>query len=186
MKALESTPSFDLYSAPIESSDRLLRRGRERAAALGLVRAVFGPCAGIGHSPEGAPYVEGAESAAISISHDSDTCILAVGRSGEAIGVDIERPRQQLMRIRSKFLSSAETARLESHSCQEGRTDFLLRCWTAKEAVYKCALTPGLGLTEIETSEAMDRASARGESYSLSFRGMPDGAVIAVAVKSKL
>lgn len=185
MKTLASTESFDLYGTAVPASDCGQRRQREREAALALVKEVFGPDAGIGHSPEGAPYITGAESRAISISHDADTCVLAVGKTGAAIGVDIEQPRPQLMRVKARFLSAAETLRLENRD-SAGGTRFLLRCWTAKEAVYKCALTPGLGLTEIETSPAADRASARGETYSLSFLGMPGGALIAVAVKSEL
>lgn len=188
MKPLISTEFFDVYSAPV-TNDGLQsgRQERERAAALSLVRAVFGPTARIDHSPEGAPILSGTtKTTRISISHDSDTCLLATGKTASPIGVDIERPRAQLKRVAPRFLSPCETARLESIGDEEKRTDFLLRCWTAKEAVYKCALTPGLGLKEIVTSQAMDEAEARGERFRLWNYPCGKNATITLAMKTEL
>lgn len=185
MKAAISTESFDLYTIPIPADPELPRRERERAAALSLVRAVFGP-ATIGHTTEGAPLLEGVENPApISISHDCDTCLLAVSRCGRTIGADIETPRGQLMRVAPRFLGPEEKARFDSLSGEDERMEFLLRCWTAKEAVYKCARTPGLALTEIRLSASADTAEARGNRYTLWFYGHPEEAITAVAVKTE-
>lgn len=186
MKAAISTESFDIYTLPIPADTELTRRERERAAALSLVRAVFGPDATISHTTEGAPLLEGVENpATISISHDCDTCLLAVSRCGRPIGADIETPREQLMRVARRFLGPEEQARLDRLSGEDGRMEFLLRCWTAKEAVYKCALTPGLALTEIRLSASADAAEARGNRYALWFYGRSEVAITAVAVKTE-
>lgn len=186
MKAAITTESFDIYTTPIPADPDLTRRERERAAALSLVRAVFGPGANIGHTPEGAPLLEGVKKAEpISISHDCDACLLAVSRCGRTIGADIETPRSQLMRVAPRFLGPEEKARFDSLSGEDERMEFLLRCWTAKEAVYKCALTPGLALTEIRLSASADAAEARGNRYALWFYGRSEVAITAVAVKTE-
>lgn len=186
MKAAISTESFDIYTLPIPADPKLTRRERERTAALSLVRAVFGPDATIGHTSEGAPLLKDVEKAVpISISHDCDTCLLAVSRCGRPIGADIETPRGQLMCVARRFLGPEEQARLDRLSGEDERMEFLLRCWTAKEAVYKCALTPGLALTEIRFSTSTDAATARGNRYELWFYGHPKEAITAVAVKTE-
>lgn len=186
MKAAITTESFDIYTTPIPADPDLTRRERERAAALSLVRAVFGPGANIGHTPEGAPLLEGVKKAEpISISHDCDACLLAASRCGRTIGADIETPRSQLMRVAPRFLGPEEKARFDSLSGEDERMEFLLRCWTAKEAVYKCALTPGLALTEIRLSASADAAEARGNRYALWFYGRSEVAITAVAVKTE-
>lgn len=186
MKAAISTESFDIYTLPIPADPELTRRERERAAALSLVRAVFSPDTTIGHTTEGAPLLEGVENPApISISHDCDTCLLAVSRCGRTIGADIETPRGQLMRVAPRFLGPEEKARFDGLSDDNEQMEFLLRCWTAKEAVYKCALTPGLALTEIRLSASADTAEARESRYALWFYGHPEEAITAVAVKTE-
>ena len=186
MNAAISTESFDIYTIPIPADPKLTRRERERAAALSLVRAVFGPDATIGHTSEGAPLLEGVENPVpISISHDCDTCLLAVSRCRRPIGADIETPRGQLMRVARRFLGPVEQARLDRLSGEDERMEFLLQCWTAKEAVYKCALTPGLALTEIRLSASADTAEARGNRYALWFYGYPKEAITAVVVKTE-
>lgn len=186
MKAAITTELFDIYTTPIPADPDLTRRERERAAALSLVKAVFGPGANIGHTPEGAPLLEGVEKAVpISISHDCDSCLLAVSRCERPIGADIETPREQLMRVARRFLGLEEQARLDRLSGEDGRMEFLLRCWTAKEAVYKCALTPGLAMTEIRFSTSAEAAEARGTSYELWFYGHLKEAITAVAVKTE-
>ena len=44
----------------------------------------------------------------------------------------------------------------------------LLKMWTAKEAVFKCASVSDLVISEIEVSATMDYASARGIRYAVS------------------
>jgi phosphopantetheinyl transferase len=58
------------------------------------------------------------------------------------IGIDVERPRQQLIKVQHKYLNNNEMTIL--HNIEE-----LLWAWTAKEAVYKAAGIPGLELASI-------------------------------------
>lgn len=186
MKAAITTELFDIYTTPIPADPKLTRGDRERAAALSLVRAVFGPDATIGHTTEGAPLLKGVKNPVpISISHDCDTCLVTLSRCGRPIGADIETPRSQLMRVAPRFLGPEEKARFDGLSDDDERMEFLLQCWTAKEAIYKCALTPGLALTEIRLSASADTAEARENRYALWFYGHPKEAITAVAVKTE-
>ena len=73
----------------------------------------------------------------ISISHSEQTICLGVSKSN--IGLDIEAPREQILRITSKFCSKEE-ATLFDEQCVRDMT--LL--WTLKEAAYKKVDKPGL------------------------------------------
>ena len=131
----------------------------------------------------------------ISISHCKNFCIAAISKTGRPIGVDIENPRAQLIRVKDRFLTDSEQKKLEliinkragnSGNTQRSKPTLpdiylgeLLRYWTIKEAVYKAALTPGLGLKEIETDSY--GATARGERYGLFHLSLPSGEQISVA-----
>lgn len=119
-----------------------------------LVERAFGPGRALAHHPDGAPYIVGSE-LHISISHTRRECVLAV--CDKPVGIDIETARDQLVRVAGKFLAPGEHPEMTPQG--------LLPYWTAKEAVYKCARTPGLGLTEIEVNG--DTATARGSRYRL-------------------
>lgn len=73
----------------------------------------------------------------ISISHSEQTICLGVAKLN--IGVDIEVPKDRILRITSKFCSK-EDADLFNKDCLHEMT--LL--WTIKEAAYKKANLPGL------------------------------------------
>ena len=72
-----------------------------------------------------------------------------------------------------RFLAPGEDVSLD--------LSYLLRMWTAKEAVYKAARTPGLGLDEIYVSGS--RATARGIGYRLDYPLLTRRRVTAVAVR---
>lgn len=163
--------SYRLYHTKIEQGDRHDRRSRERDAVMRLVRHAFGPDAVLTHDPDGAPRIEGLEGEWFSISHSADNCILAVTRKGR-IGVDTETARAQLVRVAPRFLAPCEAVSLD--------IGYLLRMWTAKEAVYKAAGMPGLGLDEIVVSDG--HAQARGIRFSLDYPLLTPGRVTAVAV----
>ena len=164
--------SYRLYHTPIEAGDRADRRMRERQAVARLVRRAFGPDAVLTHAPDGAPEIEGPEGEWFSITHCADECILAVTRDGR-VGVDTESARPQLARVAPRFLAPGEDVSLD--------LSYLLRMWTAKEAVYKAARTPGLGLDEIYVSGS--RATARGIGYRLDYPLLTRRRVTAVAVR---
>ncbi|MCM1355945.1 MAG: 4'-phosphopantetheinyl transferase superfamily protein [Staphylococcus sp.] len=181
MTPIISTGQYDLYAAPIPTDEAATRHERERAAAVTLIRSVFGEDAGLDHTPEGAPVVTGTtRPAPVSLSHDTHSCLLAVSRDGRPVGVDIEQARAQLTRVCGRFLTDAEHHRFE-HCDDRDKTTFLLRCWTAKEAVYKCALTPGLGLKEIELHPDGTAATARGIIYNIKHFRHGDDEIVAAA-----
>ncbi len=164
MKALR------VYIAEIDGSSELSRREREKAAVMSLVCRELGAGVSVGHREDGSPVAVGFDGE-ISISHSRDYVALAT-HPQMRIGVDIEQPRAQLERVRSKFVAEEET--FES-------LDELLHAWTAKEAVYKAAGQPGLSLTDIVVDIKREVATARGRSYSISFSRHGE-AVIATAI----
>lgn len=111
-----------------------------RRAVSELIRRRFGEGVRLVHDADGAPRLVGAD-VEISISHSRQFAALMVSSEGRC-GVDIEEPRlEQLARVRTKFMTPAELS---------SGVD-LLTAWTAKEAVFKAAGTPGLGLSMIDT-----------------------------------
>lgn len=194
--------------SPAFNSTPQSRREREQSARRRLVAAVLGDGVEISHHPDGAPYIASTVSAPsapsssivaparpISISHSPSTLALAVATSPSiTIGIDVEAPRQQLERTASRFLSTDEKSRLATLVDPAERIDFLLRCWTAKEAVYKAARTPGLPLAAIVTDRdfltATVTSSPSAESaalaahcrrYALTYRQLPTAETLCIA-----
>ncbi len=108
----------------------------------GLYRSIL-------HLPSGMPLLEGEETR-ISITHTKGLLAVAsLPKTPEvdlakfslrtAMGIDAERAdREQVMRIRDKFLSASEKE-LIGESLEK-----TIIAWTAKEAMYKAAMIPGL------------------------------------------
>ena len=120
-------------------SEVIILPGGRRAVAE-ILRQRFGDSVRLVHDDDGAPQLVGAP-LEISISHSRRFAAVMLSPKGPC-GVDIEEPRMdQLARVRSKFLTPAEMAAEVN----------LLTAWTAKEAVFKAARTPGLGLSMIDT-----------------------------------
>ncbi len=106
----------------------------------------------LGHLPCGAPILEG-ESTRISVTHTGH--LLAVAtlpptpeveldtfNMRTALGIDAEAAnREQVLRVRERFLQDEEKASIPSDSVEAN-----ILAWTAKEAVWKAMLTPGLDL----------------------------------------
>lgn len=111
-----------------------------RRAVSELISRYLGPDVRIVHDDDGSPRLVGSD-LNVSVSHSRSFAAVMLS-PGCRCGVDIEEPRlDQLARVRSKFLTPAEL---------EAGVD-LLEAWTAKEAVFKAAATPGLGLSMIDT-----------------------------------
>ena len=176
----------EIYLAPIVTDgNRHSRREAEKAATVQIVTTLFGPGATVTHTPDGAPLLilpDGAQAPEISISHSIRTVALAVGRAGRHIGIDIEQPRQQLVRVAARFLAPEETA---IHAASE---ENLLRAWTAKEAAFKAAGIAGLTLADIRldatASHALIPQWPSVEIRISHFPG-PDGTFIALAIRDK-
>ena len=132
MEHTSDTP-FRLFFRPLASP----AREAEREAALSLIREAFGPDATYSHAPDGAPVLlPEREGVCISLSHSRDMCALAT--ASQPVGVDIEQPRPQLVRVMDKFLSEREKQLLGPEATPQA----LLPYWTAKVAVYKAARPP--------------------------------------------
>ena len=166
---------YRIFSCPIDTDEcpKSARRDRERAAEATLLAEAFGEGATLGHEADGAPFVEGHPEAEISISHCKDLCVLVV--DCEPIGVDVEDYRSQLRRVASRFVAPCEGNPEELTDTQ------LLKLWTAKEAIYKVARTPGLGLQEIEVDTESGLGKARGATYRLTFQPLREARMLAVA-----
>ena len=88
----------------------------------------------------GKPYLAGSD-VQISLSH-SFPFAAAIIHTRKAVGIDIEHGREQLLRIRHKFLNSVEL------DCAGNQLEKLCVYWTAKEALYKLYGKRGLILKE--------------------------------------
>lgn len=120
----------------------------------------------IGHYPNGAPFLFGIPSR-ISVTHASHLLAIAsLPKTPEAdlshfntrtaLGIDAERfDRTQVLKIREKFLSPRE---LEMVPADDVEANVI--AWTAKEALYKAALSEGLDFRsdlQIESLPSVDR-----------------------------
>ena len=114
-----------------------------RSAVGAIISQRLGDAVRLIHDADGAPQLVGAPFE-VSISHSRRFAAVMLSTAGPC-GVDIEEPRlDQLARVRAKFLTPGEMS---------ANVD-LLTAWTAKEAVFKAARTPGLGLSMIDTLSA--------------------------------
>lgn len=104
----------------------------------------------IDHYESGVPYLYGSSSR-ISITHTTNffavailpktpECDLAIFSPRTAMGIDAEPlDREQVIKLRERFLNEEELSIIKKDSLQDN-----IMAWTAKEALYKAALTPGL------------------------------------------
>ncbi len=130
LKALAS-PRDLLDISPVKSDSRKA----EILATRQLARDMFSPDAVIGHYPDGSPFIENLD-IHISISHCKGMVAIA-SNPRLKIGIDIERWRNTLLKVKPRFLSPRE---MEHYNTP----DTLLWAWTAKEAVYKAAGCEGI------------------------------------------
>lgn len=108
----------------------------------------------IGHYPNGAPFIFGS-AARISMTHaDHLLAVASLPKTPEAdlsefaprtaLGIDAERlDRAQVIKIREKFLSADELDLVDADNLEHN-----IIAWTAKEALYKAAMTDGLDFRE--------------------------------------
>ncbi|MBR5333030.1 MAG: 4'-phosphopantetheinyl transferase superfamily protein [Muribaculaceae bacterium] len=115
------------------------RRKREIVACHLLIKEIFGEGVSISHDKNGAPLLCGAEGY-ISISHSATEIAIAYNPL-HIIGIDIENWRDQLIKVKSRFLSPQE---MDIYSTPQ----LMLKAWTLKEAIYKVAQSPGISLAD--------------------------------------
>lgn len=120
----------ELYSVEMEETapGGPTRRELEREAVRRLVRAAFGPEAVLEHRADGSPIIAAAGELQISVSHSRHLAVLAVAPT--AVGVDIEEPREQLLRVAGRFMTPEEQRNYPT-------PELILKAWTLKEAAFK-------------------------------------------------
>lgn len=131
----EGIPCEDLMGLPV-------KRQREKAAERLLLCHAFGRPVVMGHTGQGAPYVEGLD-VNISISHTPRLVVLAIDPE-HIIGVDAEQmDRRQVLCVRYKFLNAAEQQFITPDDLAAH-----IIAWTAKEAIIKAERNSALDWTD--------------------------------------
>src|ERR1041385_8804798 len=122
-EALESCPE-DII-APSKRKEFLAGR----ALVKTLAEKVGVSYTGIRYDEQGKPYLKD-QSHEISLSHSSPY-VAAQIHPTEAVGIDIEQPKEKLLRVAPRVLSSSEES--------DAGDDVVKHCvyWCAKEAMYK-------------------------------------------------
>ncbi|MDE6444723.1 MAG: 4'-phosphopantetheinyl transferase superfamily protein [Muribaculaceae bacterium] len=115
----------------------------------------------IGHFANGAPFLFG-QTSRISITHTGHLLAVAtLPKTPEAnlsefnprtaMGIDAEcLDRSQVLRIRERFLSESELELIPADSLEKN-----IIAWTAKEALYKAAMTEGIDFRNAITLEQL-------------------------------
>lgn len=147
-------PCADDSDIAIAAKARSDNRRREILAGRGIVRKVLGTS--LSHDRYGAPVIAN-EGVYISLSHARDLIALAV--APHPVGIDIEFPRRQLLKVATKFLAQRELERYIT-------LPQLLDAWTAKEAVFKAASQPDMTISEVVMTDA-STAAARQRLYAV-------------------
>lgn len=136
----------------------------------------------IGHYPDGAPFLYG-EQTRISVTHcDGLYAVATLPPTPEvnlahfsrraAMGIDAERiDRQQVLRLRERFLNDAELCMIPSDSVEHN-----ILAWTVKEAAYKTALIPGLDFRKQINIIRLPRLAYPTPVFDPADLGLPKGA----------
>jgi phosphopantetheinyl transferase len=121
--AMESCP--DDIVAPSKRREYLAGR----ALVKTLVEKVGAEYTGIRKDEQGKPHLKD-QKHEISLSHSSPY-VAAQIHAGAAVGIDIEQPKEKLLRVAPRVLSGAEE--------KDAGDDIVKHCvyWCAKEAMYK-------------------------------------------------
>ena len=178
----------DVYVCDIRTDTSLNRCEREELALRYLLDEAFGVGAERRHACACAPvlYIGGVKSdVCISVSHSRHHAVLACGAGGMSVGVDVEAPREQLLKVSERVLSSAEH---DFYSSFEGG---LLLAWTLKEALYKasrsmleeepCFATQlRIPVYDGSLAQALERDGRVVSSFSTSSYTLPDGEIVTV------
>lgn len=122
--------------------DKPVKRQREKAAERLLLCKAFGRPVILSHTSQGAPYIEGA-AVNISITHTMRLVAFALNDS-DIIGLDAEQiDRQQVLRVRDKFLNTSEQQFIDGNDLAAH-----IIAWTAKEAVIKAERNSAIDWTD--------------------------------------
>lgn len=137
--------SFTLLQDELRSELSLVRNSQRRIEILGehiLLKEYLGEEKRLLHEDSGKPYLDD-KRLKISVSHSSHGEVVVALMIGVAmsLGIDVERKRATLVRVRHKFLSEVEQRQIEQIS-SDRRLDALALYWCAKETVFKMMMKP--------------------------------------------
>ena len=97
----------------------------------------------------------------ISISHSDEIVTILISKE-DGIGIDVEKIKNKVHSVTSKFLSSNEIRFFG----RDPSTRQLTRAWTAKEAIYKALRKPGISFSEnIILDEFNDKAQSANAKF---------------------
>lgn len=106
------------------------KRKKEFLIARILLKQMFGQTIAVSYDAFGAPFIEGSDWN-ISITHSG--CFVAVARSKQALGIDVELISEKLERTKHKYSSDKELSQIDPSQ----NLFHLTLSWSAKESVYK-------------------------------------------------
>lgn len=112
-------------------------REKEIAGKNYLLQHLIGDITKLQYDEKGKPYLIN-DSRCISISHSYDRLVIILNEKEET-GIDIERIREKILKIKHKFLKKVELANANDD------VEKLLIYWAAKETLYKI-----YGLKEVD------------------------------------
>jgi phosphopantetheinyl transferase len=134
VETLINKPYLKLFwvdiDAPETIDNPLLYALKADQAKAKLIQHLYQQTFAIKKDDFGKPFIDEIDEH-ISISHTKNACAILFTRDPNP-GLDIEIEREQLFRIKSKYLSSAE---LQKHDISNLKTLTIL--WAAKEAIFK-------------------------------------------------
>lgn len=128
----EEELAFDAFESCPEEIIAPAKR-KEFLAGRALIKVLFektgGEYVGLRKDEQGKPYLK-SHPHEISLSHSSPY-VAAQIHPTSAVGIDIEQPKEKLLRVAPRVLSSAEE--------KDAGEDIIKHCiyWCAKEAMYK-------------------------------------------------
>lgn len=114
------------------------KRQTEYLATRLLLQNLMGEKAEIIYQDSGRPLIKNAAKS-ISISHSSDLVVVFI--SNKLNGVDAENANRNIDKVVKRFLHPKEIEWIEN---SENPQFLKILCWSAKEAVYKCACETGI------------------------------------------
>lgn len=173
----EFTVAWSAIDRLIPHSDDTSRQ-RERMSADLMTGIIFGSDAEIRHLPSGRPILyKESSTIPISISHGSGVIAIAWRHDRNGIGIDIEAPREQLLRIYPRFLRPEEYP-------AEITVETLLPLWTRKEAAWKAIFPqpPSLLDVPIDTTDTHGNTPAAPGSLTFHTYHIPPNLLLTIAL----
>jgi phosphopantetheinyl transferase len=116
-------------SAFAQTNQALTKREIERRGTLFLLEKMMGKIVTLRYNTDGKPFLEN-ETVHFSLSHSYDRLVVLLN-SEHPTGVDIEKIRDKVLNIKSRFLAPAELSDA-GEDCVK-----LIVYWSAKEALFK-------------------------------------------------